>query len=117
LIYSTTARKKLKKKLVVKSTMLLHRNVHNITWTSPDGQTQNQMVFRRAGCDTDQYPVVVQVRERLTVSKEAAKMFEEERFNLRKLNELEVKKEYQIKIANRFAALENLRYSEDIDRA
>ena len=32
-----------------------------------------------------------------------------ERFNLRKLNELEVRKEYQIEIANRFAALENLR--------
>jgi len=31
-----------------------------------------------------------------------------ERFNLRKLNELEAKKKYQIKISNRFAALENL---------
>ena len=40
-----------------------------------------------------------------------------ERFNLRKLNELEVTKEYQIKISNRFAALENLSYSEDTDRA
>ena len=30
------------------------------------------------------------------------------RFNLRKLNELEVKEQYQIEITNRFAALEDL---------
>ena len=61
--------------------------------------------------------MVAQVRERLTVSKQAAKKFEEERFNLRKLYELEIKKQYQIKIANRFTALKNLSNSEDIDRA
>jgi len=52
--------------------------------------------------------VVSQVRGRLTVSKQAAKKFEGETFNLRKLNELQVKKHYQIEISNRFAALENL---------
>jgi len=30
-----------------------------------------------------------------------------ERFNIRKLNELEVKKQYQIEIANKFAEMEN----------
>jgi len=40
-----------------------------------------------------------------------------ERFNLRKLNELEVRKQSQIKISNRFAALENLSDNEDINRA
>jgi len=39
-----------------------------------------------------------------------------ERFKLRKLSELEVRKQYQIKITNRFAALENLNDSEDIKR-
>jgi len=39
------------------------------------------------------------------------------RFNLRKLSELEVRKRYQIKISNRFAALENLNDNEDINRA
>jgi len=33
---------------------------------------------------------------------------------MRKLNELEVRKEYQIEITNRFAALENLSDDEDI---
>jgi hypothetical protein len=37
-----------------------------------------------------------------------------ERFNFRKLNELEVRKQCQIKITNRLAALENLKNSEDI---
>jgi len=35
---------------------------------------------------------------------------------LRKLNELEVREEYQIEIINRFAALENLNDDEDVDR-
>jgi hypothetical protein len=39
-----------------------------------------------------------------------------ERFNFRKLSEIWVRKQYQIEISNRFAALENLRDSEDINR-
>ena len=56
------------------------------------------------------------MRERLTVNKKAAQKFEGERFNLRKLNELEVKKKYQIELTNRFAALENLDVDEDVNR-
>ena len=40
-----------------------------------------------------------------------------ERFNLRRLNELEVRKQYQIKISNKFAALENFSDSEDMNMA
>jgi len=40
-----------------------------------------------------------------------------ERFNLRKLTELEVRKQYQIEILNRFVALQDLSYGEDINRA
>ena len=40
-----------------------------------------------------------------------------ERFNLRKLNELAVRKKYQIKLSNRFATLENLIDTEDINKA
>jgi hypothetical protein len=39
------------------------------------------------------------------------------RFDLRKINELEVRKQYQIKISNGFVALENLSGSEDVNRA
>jgi hypothetical protein len=61
--------------------------------------------------------VVAKVRERLAVSEQAAQKFDTERFNLKKLSELEVRKQYQIKISERFAALENLNVSEDINRA
>jgi len=44
----------------------------------------------------------------LAVSKESAQKFDRERFNLRKLNEMAVRKQYQIEISKRFAALENL---------
>jgi len=40
--------------------------------------------------------VVAKVRERLAVSKKAAQKCDVERFNLRKLSELEVRKQYQI---------------------
>jgi len=40
-----------------------------------------------------------------------------ERFDLRKLSDLEVRKEHQIEIINRFAALEYLNDSRDINRA
>jgi hypothetical protein len=61
--------------------------------------------------------VVADIRKTLTVSKQAEQKFSVERFNLRKLNEVEVMKYYQIKISNRFSALENLNGSEGINRA
>jgi len=97
------------KNLVVKSTMFPPRNIHKYTWISPDGKTHNQIdhilidrrwhssivdvqSFRGDDCDTDHYLVVAKVRERLAINKQAAQKFAGERFNLRKLNELDVKK-------------------------
>jgi hypothetical protein len=39
-----------------------------------------------------------------------------ERFKLRKINDLEVRKQYQIEITNMFAALENLDNDGDINK-
>jgi hypothetical protein len=114
------------KNLADKSNMFLHQNLHKYTWTSPDGQTHNQIdhiltdkrwhssildiqSFSGADCDTDHYMVVAKFRERLAVRKQVAQKFDGERFNLRKLNDLEVRKQYQIEITNRYAALENVR--------
>ena len=121
------------KNLVVKSTMSPHRNIHKYTWTCRDGKTHNQtdhiLIDRRrhssildvrsvrgADCDTDHYLVVPNVREIMAVTKQEAQRFDGERLNLRKLNELEVRKQYQIEITNRFATLGNLSDDEDINR-
>jgi hypothetical protein len=61
--------------------------------------------------------VVAKFRQRLAVSEQAAQRFDGERFNLRKLNELVLRKKYQIEITKRFAALENLSNDEAINRA
>jgi arginine utilization protein RocB len=57
------------------------------------------------------------MRERLAVSKRAAQKIDRERFNDRKLNERDVKEQYQVTTRNKFAALENLYDSADINRA
>jgi hypothetical protein len=61
--------------------------------------------------------VVAKLRDSLAVIKQAAQKFDGERFSLRRLLELEVRKQYQIEISKRFAKLENLRDGEDINRA
>jgi hypothetical protein len=40
-----------------------------------------------------------------------------ERFNLKKLNELEGKEKYHVEISNRFAALENIDTEVDVNKA
>jgi hypothetical protein len=49
------------------------------------------------------------------VSKRAAQKIDTKRFNVKKLNERDVKEHYQVKIRNMFAALENLEDSGDIN--
>jgi hypothetical protein len=48
--------------------------------------------------------VDAKVREILAVRKQAAQKFDGERCNWKKLNDLEVRKQYQIEIRNSFAA-------------
>ena len=72
--------------------------------------------FRGADYDTDQYLVITKVRERLAMGKQASERYDRQRFNLRKLNQLEVRKQYEIEIKNRFADLENLNDDEDVNR-
>ena len=54
---------------------------------------------------------------RLQKLRKVAQRFDGEGFHLRKLNELEDRKQYQIEVINRFAALENLSDGKDINRA
>jgi hypothetical protein len=113
------------KNLIAKVQMFPHRNVHKCTRMSPDGNTQNQIdhilidrrkhssvldvrSFRAADCDTDHYLVVAKIRERLAVNKQGSHKFHMQRFNFKKLNEVEGKVRYRAEVSNRFTALQDL---------
>jgi hypothetical protein len=61
--------------------------------------------------------VVAKVRERLAVNKQRSHRFHMERFNLKKLNEVEGKVQYRAEVSNRFAALEDIDDEVDINSA
>jgi predicted metallo-beta-lactamase superfamily hydrolase len=65
----------------------------------------------------DHYLVAAKIRVRPSVSKRVAQKFNMQRFDLRKLNDAEVKEQYHVKITNRFAALENFDDNVDMNRA
>jgi hypothetical protein len=76
--------------------------------------------FRGIDHDTAHYLVVEKIRERPSVSKQGVLKFELEKCNLekkKKLNDVDVKEQYQFRISNRFARLELLDDNVDIIRA
>jgi hypothetical protein len=114
--------------------MFPHHNIHKYTWTSLDGKTHNQIdhflvdkrrhssvvyvrSFRPATCDSDHYLVVAKVRGRLAVNKQRSQRFHLDKFNLKKLNEVAVKEQYQVEFSNRFASLEDLHTEVEINSA
>jgi hypothetical protein len=60
---------------------------------------------------------VAKLRERISISKRARQKFDLERFDLEKLNDIEVKEKYQVEISNRYAASESLDESFNINNA
>jgi hypothetical protein len=61
--------------------------------------------------------VVAKVRERLAMNKQRSQRFNMERFNLKKLNDVEGKEQFRVEVSNRFAALEHLDSEVDINSA
>jgi hypothetical protein len=60
---------------------------------------------------------VAKLRGRTSVSKRARQNFDLERFDLKKLNDVEVKERYKVEISNRFTVLESLDESFDTNNA
>jgi hypothetical protein len=60
---------------------------------------------------------VAKLRERISVRKRAKQNSDLERFDLKKLDDVEVKEKQQVEISNRFALLESLDESFDINNA
>jgi hypothetical protein len=61
--------------------------------------------------------VVAKDRERLAVNKQRSHRFNMERFNLKKLNDVEGKEQFRVEVSNRFAALEDLDAEVEINSA
>jgi hypothetical protein len=61
--------------------------------------------------------VVAKVRERLTVNKQRSQRSNIERFNLKKLNDVEGKEQFRVEVSNRFAAWEDLDAEVEINSA
>lgn len=68
-----------------------------------------------AECNTDHCLVIAKFKDRLSVIKPAGQKFDMQRFDLKKLSEVEMREQQQFKISNRFAGLDNLRDSGDIN--
>jgi hypothetical protein len=60
---------------------------------------------------------VAKLRDRISLSKGARLNFDLERVDLKNLDDVEVKEKYQVEISNRFATLESLDESFDINNA
>jgi hypothetical protein len=60
---------------------------------------------------------VANLRERISVCKGARQRFELEGFDLKKLDDIEIKEKHQVEILNRFANLERVDESFDINNA
>jgi hypothetical protein len=58
---------------------------------------------------------VGKIRERISVNKQGSHKFLMERFNLKKLNEVEGKVKYCVEVSNRFAVLEDLDTEDEIN--
>jgi hypothetical protein len=103
--------------------MFPHRKLHKYTWTSSDGKT-NRLIMSLSTQDDNEVSLMSDplegltvrmttvwqlqnLRETLSLSKLATRYFDMQRFDLRKLNDAEIKEQCQVKFSNRFAALEN----------
>jgi len=99
------------KNMVVASTLYNHKDIHKMTWRSPDGQTYNQIdhllidaqhvsnvmdvrTFRGANIDSDHYLLISKIRSRISNARKTYGTCAR-KFNIEKLKTPEISSVYK----------------------
>ncbi len=115
--------------LVVMGTHFQHKDIHKLTWKSPDGRTRNMIdhtlvkrkwiksvrdtrVFRDADVGSDHNLVICTVKLCLKAAKKQEKALRKV-YNTDKLKDRQTRQEFSIKLKNRFRILEDLEEEEN----
>ena len=118
--------------LVIGGTLFTHRDIHKLTWNSPNGRDSNQIdhlmingmwrrslldvrVKRSADVGSDHHLVTAHVQMKL--KKNNARPATHARFDTQRLRDNTVKATFISKLKNRFAILKNITDQQDVNTA